>query len=124
MQPHGLCGGPREFMTLATPTGLFAFRKDRGGGFHIGKNLVLVFVQLLQNVVLKGPLKKVELTDGRIQSLEVNVLPTTERIKHPLGLRFEMGLVRKLYDHLSSVRGRLGNILLLRIIRHKPVQKP
>jgi hypothetical protein len=54
----------------------------------------------------------------------VNVLPATERIKHPLRVCLQMRLVRKLYDHLSSCRGRLRNILLLRLIRDKPVQKP
>lgn len=64
-------------------------------------NCVLVLFQLLQDLVLKRPLKEVELSYGSIQTLEVNVLPTAEGIKHPLRLRLEMRLVRKIYDDLS-----------------------
>lgn len=111
-------------MALATTTRLFTFFCNRHGRLHIRMHFVLMLVQLLQNLVLQSPLKEIELTHRSIQTLEMNVLPTAERVKHPLGIRLEMRLLRKLHDHLSPGRGRLRNILLLRLIRDKPVQKP
>ena len=89
-------------MTLATTTRLFTFLGCGNGGLHIRMDFILVLLQILQDVILKGPLKEIELTHRSIQALEVNVLPTAKRVKHPLGLRLEMRLVSKLYDHLSS----------------------
>ena len=94
-------------MTLATTTRLFTFLSSGNRRLHIGMYFVLMLVQLLQNLVLQSPLKEIELSHGGIQSLEMNVLPAAKRVKHPLGLRLEMRLVRKIYDHLSSGRGRL-----------------
>ena len=70
-------------------------------------NLVLMLVQLLQNLVLKSPLKEIQLTHRGVQPLEMNVLPAAKGVKHPLGLRLEMRLLGKIHDHLSSGRGRL-----------------
>lgn len=111
-------------MTLATTTRLFTFFGCGNGGLHIRMDFILVLLQILQDVVLKGPLKEIELSHRSIQTLEVDVLPTAKRVKHPLGLRLEMRLVRKLYDHLTSGGGCLRNILLLGLIRDKPVEKP
>lgn len=86
-------------------------------------NRILVGLQVIQNVILQGPFKEIKLAHRGIQPLEVNVLPTTEGVEHTLGLCLEMRLLRKIHNHLTSIRGILGNILLLCLIRDKPIQK-
>lgn len=121
METHGLGGTPTEFMTL--PALSLLGNNDRATGIHILLHLVEMGIQVVENLILNGPLKEVELPDSRIHSQKLDALPPTEGIKHLFGIRLKMGLVGKVDDHVAASFCHKIHIVLLCIVGHEPVHE-
>ena len=120
---HSLRCRPTQLVTLATSAVLCRLGLDRSGtSLHICVDCIIVLLEILEDIILDCPLKEVELSNGRIQSHKLNALPTAERVEHLLAIRLQVRLVGKIDDDVTGAN-QIGNIVLLCIVGHKPVQK-
>jgi hypothetical protein len=87
-------------------------------------DIFVVRREVIDDIILHRPRKEVELTDSGGNSMEVDTGPTTEGIKHLLAIRFEMGLVCEVDNHMLSGLGDVGHVVHLGVIGHKPVKDP
>jgi hypothetical protein len=79
-------------------------------------------LQIADDAVGDAPLDEVQLGDGRSQALELDAGRTTERIEELLGVAVQTRLVRDVDREHLAVRGRVGHVLILRIVRDEPFQ--
>lgn len=108
-------------MTFAT----FSVLGLNGGRtlIHIRLDRIVMGIEVIEDFILKGPFEKVELSNRCVEFPELNALPTAEGVKHLFAIGLEVRLVRQVYNHVLSVFRQIRNIVLLRIIGHKPVNQ-
>ena len=80
--------------------------------------------EILKDMIFVCPRKEVQLSDGCIDSLEIDAIPPTEWIQHPFAICLETCFVRKIDDHMSSIRCNIGDVVLLAVIGDEPIQNP
>ena len=123
MVTHGLGRGPTELVSLATSSILRRLGLDcRRTRLHVCMDRVVVVLEVLENVILDRPLEEVELSYGRVQTHELDPLPTAEGVEHLFAIRLQVGLVGKIDNDMTGTH-EVGDIVLLGVIGHKPVQK-
>lgn len=94
----------------------------RHARLHIGVDIVAMSKQVLNYVILHSPGKKVQLTNGGRNTVEVYARPTAEWIKHLLTVGLEMRLVCQIHNHVLSGFRNVGHVVLLGIIGDEPIQ--
>ena len=88
MVTHSLGCRPTKLMSLAPNTILCRLGLNRSGtGLHVCVDVIVVLLEILEHIILKCPLEKVELSNGGVQSHKLDALPTTEGVEHLLALR-------------------------------------
>ena len=97
--------------------------EGRRAGIHVRLNRIIVRLEILQDLILENPVEEVELPDGCIESEERDLLPATEGIEHLFRVRPQVRLVTEVDVDVASLGGQIGNVVLLGIIGHEPVEK-
>jgi len=97
-------------------------------GIHLRLHHLLILLQILDDVLLDGPAKEVQLADCGYKRLnarqtEHNTLTSAERIKQLLTVRLELALVAHIYHKLLAIE-QVANVVALRIVRNEPVDEP
>jgi len=80
------------------------------------------FLQIAYDAVGYAPLDEVQLGDGGREALELDASRPAERIEELLGVAVQTRLVRDVDCEHLAVRGRISHVLILRIVRHEPLQ--
>ena len=86
-------------------------------------DVVIMRIQILEDLILNDPLEEVQLSHRRVQTAELDALPTTEGIEHLLVIRLQVRLVDQVDNHMVICLSHERHIMLLRIIGNKPVEK-
>jgi hypothetical protein len=76
-------------------------------------NRIVVLFNVGDDIICQCPLKEIELSNGRINIVKLDALPTTERIKHPFAVCLQVGLVCEIYDNMFLLLGDIGDVVLL-----------
>ena len=97
--------------------------KGHGAFVHVLLDLLVVLVQVIEDLILDGPLEEIELSNGRAQIHELDALPPTKGIEHLFAVRLEMALVCEVYNRVLAVLRQIGNVVLLCVIGHKPINE-
>lgn len=68
-------------------------------------------------------MEEVQLPDGRVKSKERDLLPATEGVEHLFRVRPQVRLVPQVDVDVATLRGQIGDVVLLGIVGHEPVEK-
>jgi len=93
-------------------------------GLHVRVDIVTVLKEVVDDIVLDGPGKEVQLAYGGGDPVEVHTGPTAEGVEHLLAVGLQMGLVGEVDDDVFPGLGNVGHVVHLGVIGDKPVEDP
>jgi len=78
----------------------------------------------IQDPVGYHPLQEIQLSDRRREPLELDAFRPTERIEKFFTVPVQARLISDVYRKHLTVRSRVRHVVVLRVVRHEPLNLP
>ena len=81
-----------------------------------------LLLEIFDDAIRDAPADEVELGDRRHETLELDTGRPAERVEELLGVSVQTRLVCDVDGEYLAVRGGVGHVLILRVVRHEPLE--